>query len=66
MVVLMQIRLGPHHHASRKKQTLSGAEGKHEFPPFTEPVIAEASRQAEWEFGVQPEEWPVPDQPETV
>ena len=66
MVVLMQIRLGPHHHASRKKQTLSGAEGKHEFPPFTEPVIAEASRQAEWEFGVQLEEWPVPDQPETV
>ena len=66
MVVLMQVRLGPHHYASLTKQTLSGAECKREFPPFTEPVIAEASGQAEWEFGVQPEERPVPDQPETV
>jgi hypothetical protein len=93
MIVLKRVRLGPQHHASRTKHTISDARGEREFPPFTELVIAadpgetscylfhicadgqvadtwhqsvdEALHQAEWELGVQPEEWTVPDQPET-
>jgi hypothetical protein len=92
MVILMRVRLDPHHHTSLTKHTLSDSKGKRDFPPFVELVIAaypgetscylfhvcadgqaadtwhqsveEALDQAEWEFGVQPEEWTVPDEPE--
>jgi hypothetical protein len=94
MVVLKRVRLGPHHHPSLTKHSISRAGGKQDFPPFTELVIAaaepaeagcylfhvtaaghaadtwhqsvdEALGQAEYELGVRPEEWIVPDRPET-
>jgi len=94
MVVLKRVRLGPHHHSSLTKHSISNASGKREFLPFKELVIVaadpaetscclfrvgaggkvadtwhqsvdEAMGQAEWEPGVHPEEWIVPDQPES-
>jgi hypothetical protein len=93
MVVLKRVRLGPQHHPSLTKHTISDISGTREFPPFVEWVIAadqgetscylfhvcadgqaadtwhesveEAVDQAEWEFGVQPDEWAAPDHPET-
>jgi hypothetical protein len=40
MVVLKRVRLGPHHHPSLAKHTISDTSGKREFPPFTELLIA--------------------------
>jgi hypothetical protein len=40
MLVQKRVRLGPHHHASLAKHTISDASRKREFPPFVELVIA--------------------------
>jgi hypothetical protein len=81
MVVLKRVRLGPQHHPSLTKHTISDISGTREFPPFVEYLfhvcadgqaadtwhesVEEAVDQAEWEFGVQPDEWAAPDHPET-
>jgi len=93
LTTIKRVRLGPHHHASLTKHTISDAKGKRDFPPFVDLVIAaypgetscylfhvcadgqaadtwhqsleEALDQADWEFGVMPEEWITPEQPET-
>ncbi len=39
MLVLKRVRLGPQHHASLTKHTISDSKGERDFPPFTELVI---------------------------
>jgi hypothetical protein len=40
MVVMKRVRLGPQHHASLTKHTISDSKGQRDFPPFIELVIA--------------------------